>query len=178
MAKRENKILLAQFDSAAALVKAAQEMRDAGYKRFDCHSPFPIHGLSRAMGLKASRLSLYVGIAALIGLGGAFLMQYWMSAIDYRLILSGKPFNSYQSDTPVVFALAVLFAAFTSFFGMLIITKLPRYHHPLFTSERFEKFSDNAFFISIESGDPKFDLEKTKVFLSGIGGKNLEVLDG
>jgi hypothetical protein len=178
MVEREDKILLAQFDSPATLLAAAREMRDSGYKRFDCHSPFPVHGLSRAMGMHASKLSLIVGIAALIGLAGAFLMQYWMSAVDYRLIISGKPFNSYQTDTPVVFALAVLFAAFASFFGMLIITRLPRFHHPLFSSEHFEKFSDNAFFISVESIDANFDLEKTTSFLTGIGGKNLEVLDG
>ncbi len=177
MAKNKNKIILVQFESPEKLLRAAGEIHKAGYSNFDCHSPFPVHGLDRAMGLKRSKLSMLVGLFALIGLAGAFLMQYWMSAVDYPLLVSGKPFNSYQTDTPVVFALAVLLAAFASFFGMLIITRLPRYHHPLFSSERFEMFSDNGFFISVESGDPKFDLEKTSAFLSEIGGTDLEVLE-
>jgi hypothetical protein len=177
MSKDKNRIILAQFESPEKLLEAAREMHNAGYGKFDCHSPFPVHGLSRAMGLGPSKLSLIVGTSAIIGLVIAFIMQYWMSVVDYPLIISGKPFNSFQADTPVVFALAVLFAAFAAFFGMLIITKLPRYHHPLFSSDRFEKFSDNGFFISVESGDPQFDLEKTTAFLSEIGGIDLEVLE-
>lgn len=129
------------------------------------------------MGTERSRLSIIVGIFALIGLVGAFYMQYWMSAVDYPLILSGKPFNSYQSDIPVVFALTVLLAAFAAFFGMLALARLPRYHHPLFTSERFDKFSDNGFFLSVESNDPKFNKEDTTALLVQIGGQHLEVLE-
>lgn len=174
---KDGKVVLAQFGSAAALLEAAKEMRDSGYTRFDCHSPFPIHGMNSAMGLKRSSLSIIVGASALIGLAGAYYMQFWMSAVDYRLILSGKPFNSFQSDTPVVFALAVLGAAFASFFGMLALAKLPRYHHPLFNSVRFDKFSDNGFFISVESDDPKFSQTDTPAILAKIGGKHIEVLE-
>ena len=175
--KANQKIILAQFGSASELLEAAREMHDAGYTNFDCHSPFPVHGMNIAMGIKRSGLSVIVGLFALIGLVGAYLMQYWMSAVDYPLIVSGKPFNSYQSDTPVVFALAVLLAAFASFFGMLGLSRLPRYNHLLFTSERFNKFSDNAFFISVESGDPRFNPIETTAFLIGIGGKHVEVLE-
>ncbi len=122
-------------------------------------------------------MSIIVGLFALIGLGGAYYMQYWMSAVDYPLIISGKPFNSYQSDTPVVFAMAVLLAAFAAFFGMMALARLPRYHHPLFTSERFDKVADNAFFISVESDDPQFNLVNTTAFLIGIGGKHVEVIE-
>jgi hypothetical protein len=176
MAKEQ--ILLAQFGSAAELLDAARKLRDAGYKKFDCHSPFPIHGLNRAMGIGRSRLSVIVGIFAAIGLAGAFCMQYWMSSIDYPILVSGKPYNSYPAYTPVVFALTVLLAAFASFFGALVLSRLPRYHHPLFSSERFEQFSDNSFFVSMETNDPKFDPEKTSAFMQEIGGQHLEVLEG
>jgi hypothetical protein len=174
----KKQIILAQFESARELLEAAEEMRDAGYTRFDCHSPFPVRGMNTAMGIRRSRLSVWVGFFALIGLVGAYYMQYWMSAVNYPIIVSGKPFNSYQADTPIVFALSVLLAAFAAFFGMLVFSKLPRFNHPLFNSERFDKFSDNGFFISVESDDPQFDLEKTTAFLTGIGGKHLEVLPG
>jgi hypothetical protein len=170
-------VILAQFESVPALLQAAKEMRDSGYTKFDCHSPFPIHGMTEAMGIRRSPLSIFVGLFALIGLLGAYYMQYWMSAVNYPIIISGKPFNSYPADTPVVFALAVLLAAFAAFFGMLALAKLPRFNHPLFSSERFDKFSDNGFFISIESDDPKFGLEETSAFLIGVGGKHLEVLN-
>jgi hypothetical protein len=177
MAEDEKKqIILAQFDGVPELLEAAGEMRDAGYTRFDCHSPFPIHGMNTAMGIRRSRLSILVGFFALVGLTGAYYMQYWMSAVNYPIIISGKPFNSYPADTPVIFALAVLLAAFAAFFGMLALSRLPRFNHPLFSSERFDKFSDNGFFISVESEDPKFGLEETTAFLSAIGGKHLEVL--
>jgi hypothetical protein len=176
MAKEKGKIILAEFGSPTELLKAASKLRDAGYKSFDCHSPFPIHGLNQAMGIGRSKLAVFAGIAAAIGFTIALAMQYWMSTIDYPLIVSGKPFNSYPAYTPVTFALAVLLAAFASFFGMLFLSKLPRFNHPLFESEKFEKFSDDSFFISVESNDPGFDSEKTSAFLKEIGGKNLEVL--
>jgi hypothetical protein len=180
MAGHEKKtmLILTRFDSPASLLKAAREMRDAGYKKFDCHSPFPIHGLDHAMGLRRSRLSFIVGACAAIGLSGAFLMQYWMSAVDYPLVLSGKPYNSFQSDTPVVFAIAVLLAAIAAFIGMLTLSGLPRHHHPAFNSEAFERFADDAFFISVDSTDPLFDTRKTSDFLLKIGGTGLEVLEG
>ena len=176
MAKEKGKIILAEFGNPAELLKAASELRDAGYKSFDCHSPFPIHGLNQAMGIERSKLAVFAGIAAIIGFTIALAMQYWMSTIDYPLIVSGKPFNSYPSYTPVTFALTVLLAAFASFFGMLFLSKLPRFNHPLFESEKFEKFSDDSFFISVESNDPLFNTEKTSALLKEIGGKNLEVL--
>ena len=175
-ASPENKVLLVEFDSPAALLNAARQVRDAGYKKFDCHSPFPIHGLNKAMGLRRSELSIIVGSAAVLGLSGAFLMAYWMSAVDYPLILSGKPFNSYQAYTPVVFAVAVLLAAISTFIGTLALNRLIHYHDPLFSISRFDKFSDDGFFISIDSGDLNFDSSRTAEFLGSIGGKNLEVV--
>jgi hypothetical protein len=169
--------LLARFDNPASLLKAAAKTRDAGYKKFDSHSPFPIHGMDEAMGLKRSPLGWIVGLLALIGGSGLLALQWWSSTIEYPLVISGKPFFSFQAYVPVTFAGAVLCGAFAATFGMLIINQLPRLHHPIFYSDRFSA-TDDGFFVSIEAGDPSFDKDKTAVFLESIGGKDIEVLQG
>ncbi len=175
----EQKIIhgvLAEFKDPAALMHAAEKVRDAGYKEFDCHSPFPIHGMDDAMGLKRSPLGWIVGIMAFTGLGLAFWLQGWISTTAYPLIIAGKPFFSYQAFVPVGFGLAVLFGAVSAFIGMLALNKLPQPWHPVFFSERFEKMTTDGFFISIEQKDARFDAENTSTFLASIGGQNIELL--
>ncbi|MFZ5981502.1 MAG: DUF3341 domain-containing protein [Candidatus Zixiibacteriota bacterium] len=169
--------LLARFETPAALFSAAEKTRDSGYNKFDCHSPFPIHGLDKAMGLNRSRLGWIVGLAALTGTSGALALQWWTSTIDYPLVISGKPFFSFQAFVPVTFALGVLLSAFAALIGMLALNGLPRLHHPVFYSDNFARVTDDGFFISIEADDPQFDLDKTRAFLESIGGKDLEVLE-
>lgn len=174
----KGKILIAEFNSAAELFKAAEKLRDSGYKKFDCHSPFPIHGMDDAMGIKRSRLGFIAGAFALIGFSGAVLLQWWASAVEYPLVISGKPFFSYQAYLPVTFALAVLLGALASIVGMLALNKLPRWNHPLFKSELFEKVGDNGFFVTIESTDPKFAEQKASEFLKSIGAGTIDVVNG
>ena len=169
--------LLADFESPGQLLKAAAQMRKAGYTKYDCHSPFPIHGMDAAMGLKRSPLGWIAGLLALGGGAFAFALQWWTSAVDYPIVISGKPFFSFQAYVPVTFALAVLSAAFAATFGMLIINRLPRYHHPLFYSDRFAP-SDTGFYISVEVDDPKFDTVETARFLESIGAINIETIEG
>ena len=168
--------LLARFDSPTELMRAALKTNEAGYKKFDCHSPFPVHGLDRAMGLKRSPLGWIVGVAALIGASGALILQWWTSSIDYPLVISGKPLFSYQAYVPLTFAFGVLLAAIAAMAGMLIFNGLPRFNHPLFNSSQFARVTDDAFFVSIEADDPLFEEEKTKAFLESIGGVDVEVL--
>lgn len=170
-----DRVIVAEFEGPSELLKAAGQVRDAGYKKFDCHSPFPIHGMDGAMGIKRSKLGFVAGFFAILGFGTAVLLQWWASAIAYPLVISGKPLFSYQAFIPVTFALAVLFAAIASVFGMLIFNKLPRWHHPLFESKLFEKAGDRGFFVSIESADPKFDPDKTSSFLRSIGASDTEI---
>ena len=168
--------ILARFDNPGKLIEAARKVRDYGYKKFDCHSPFPIHGMDQAMGLKRSPLGWMVGLAALIGTSGALTLQWWTSTIDYPLNISGKPLFSYQAYVPVTFALGVLFSAIAALIGMLALNGLPRYHHPVFYSKDFSRATDDGFFISIEAGDRKFDEKQTAEFLRSIGGLDVEVL--
>jgi len=177
MAGNRGKIhgILARFDSPEALLKAAEQVRNAGYAEFDCHSPFPIHGMDRAMGLKRSPLGWIAGLCAICGGGAMFALQAWTGAIDYPLVISGKPFFSFQAYVPVTFAGAVIGAALAATLGMLIINRLPRLHHPLFSSDRFD-FSDDRFYLSIEVHDPHFDVDKTAAFLRSIGASEVEVI--
>ncbi len=169
--------LLAQFADSAALLQAARRLRAAGYCQFECHSPFPLHGMEAAAGEKRSRVSLVAGCMAFLGLAAAFGMQAWMSAVDYPHIVSGKPFLSYQAFFPITFALAVLFAAFGAMFGFLGLMKL-RFHHPVFYSNRFVQFSDNGFFVSVEATDPLFHPANTRALLESLGGSEVELLEG
>ena len=168
--------VLAEYPDPAALLTAAAKLRRAGYERFDCHSPFPIHGMDEAMGLKRSPLGWIVGLMALAGAALGFALQWWTNAIDYPLVISGKPFFSYQANVPVGFGLAVLFGALSAFFGMLALNRLPQLHHTLFFSKRLEKCSDCGFFISVSAFDPSFDAERVGRFLSEIGAIDVEML--
>jgi len=168
--------MLAEFAGPGSLLEAARQVRTAGYTKFDCHSPFPIHGMDAAMRLKRSPLGWIVGLAAVIGTSSALGLQWWTSTIDYPLVISGKPLFSFQAYVPVTFALGVLLSAVAALVGMLALNGLPRLHHSVFHSDRFAKFSDDSFFVSIEADDPLFDTEKTREFLQHIGGENVEVL--
>ena len=170
--------MLARFSNPAELIEAAKKVRDAGYRKFDCHSPFPIHGMDDAMGLKRSPLGFIVGAMTLTGATVGMGLQYWASTIEYPLVISGKPFFSWQAFIIITFALFVLFGAFGSVFGMFHLNRLPRLHHPLFYSKQFEKVTDDAFFVSIEAEDEIFDETKTKAFLDSIGGSDVELITG
>jgi len=170
--------LLAEFKDAGALLHAAEKVRDAGYDKWDTHSPFPIHGMDKAMGLGRSKVGFIVGGMTVLGAITGLSLQGWASTIEYPLIISGKPFFSWQAYIIITFALFVLFGAFGAVFGMFHLNRIPQLHHPLFYSERFKKASDDGFFISIEAEDPQFDVERTKAFLTSIGCDYVETVEG
>jgi len=170
-------VMLAEFENPVKLLEAAQKLRDAGYKNFDCHSSFPIHGMDQAMGLKRSPLGYIVFVIAMLGLLGGITLEWWTSTIDYPLVISGKPFFSYQAYGPVAFAIMVLSGAFVALFGMLALNKLPMYYHKLFNSRNFERAMNDGFFVSIDAADPNFDQKNTGKWLEEIGGKNIEMVE-
>ena len=169
-------VMLAEFDSPVELLKAAKKLQESGYSKYDCHSPFPIHGMDDAMGLRRSPLGFVVGVSGSVGLLGMLLLTWWTSSIDYPFVISGKPLFSWQAYIPVIFAITVLFSALGAFFGMLAFNKLPMLFHTVFGSERFARVSDGGFFVGVEADDPMYDREKVKVFLESIGGKHVEVV--
>jgi hypothetical protein len=174
--ERKPLAVIAEFAGPNELLAAAEKVRDRGYSRFDCHSPFPIHGMNEAMGISRSPLGFIVGGVALVALGSVAYGLYWITAVDYPFVVSGKPFFSYQAYAPIAFALTVLLSAFAAFFGMFHLNRLPRLFHPLFYAECFAKVSDDGFIVSVEADDPKFSEEQVTAFLTEIGGTNVEVI--
>ncbi|MBL8862942.1 MAG: DUF3341 domain-containing protein [Planctomycetes bacterium] len=166
--------LVAEFDDVASITSAARRARESGYTRFEVYSPFPIHGIERAMGLRATRLPWLVLGAGLTGLACAFLLQWWTNAVDYPFRISGKPLFGVPANVPIAFEVTVLFAAFTAFFGMLILNRLPQHHHPIFESERFRRATDDGFFLAIEADDPRFEPRLTRGFLDGLAPRSIE----
>ena len=169
--------LLAEYDSAAAIFKACEQVRDAGYKRWDSYTPFPVHNLDKAMGIKPSVLPFIVFACGMTGAACGLLLQWWSSTIAYPLVIAGKPLFSFQANVPVTFELGILFSAFGAVFGMLGLNKLPQFYHPLFNIARFARVTDDKFFIAIEATDPKYDLEKTRKLLEETGATAVEEVE-
>ncbi len=166
--------LLAEFNSPGELIAAAEKVRDAGFTKWDCYSPFPVHGIDPAMGIKRTRLPWFIFVCGLCGLGGGLLLQWWTNAFNWPWIVSGKPFFSIPANIPVTFETTILASAFASFLGMWIFNKLPQVWHPLFRQERFLKVTDDGFFIGIEADDGKFQRGKTEKLLGDAGASAVE----
>lgn len=178
--ERKPALYLAEYDTPDALSHAAEKVRDAGYTKWDCHSPYPIHGLDKAMGLAETKIGLIAFGGALTGMTTAIFMILYMNHWDYPIIVGGKPTNfmgAFPSMGPIIFELSILLTGFGNLFGLLGLTQLPRHHHPVFESERFARATDDKFFISIEVQDPKFDLESTKTLLEGTECDHLELIE-
>ena len=169
--------ILAEFATPADLYHACERVRDEGFTRWDAHTPFPVHGLEGAMGLRRSPLPWIVLGAGVTGATFGFVLQWWVHGVAAPLVISGKPYFAWPAFIPVTFELGVLFAAFGAVLGMLGLNGLPMHHHPLFQSKMFERVADDAFFISIESWDPRFDPATTRSLLESLGARNVELLE-
>lgn len=169
--------LMAEFDNPTDLVAAAEKVRDAGYTRWDAHTPFPVHGLDRAMGIRPTILPWLVLGAGLTGLAVGVLLQWWPNAVDYPLIISGKPLFSLPANIPIIFEVIVLMSAITAFVAMLGLNQLPELYHPTFKSNRFRRVTDDRYFIVVEAGDPKFDRTQTESLLASLSPHSVEVLE-
>ncbi len=165
--------LMAEFERPDELVAAARRAREAGYRRMDAYTPFPIHGLSDALGLRATKLPLVVLAGGLLGCATALAMQWFSATIHYPLNVGGRPFASWPSFIPITFELTVLFASIFAVLGMLGMNGLPMPYHPVFNAPRFAFASRDRFFLCVESRDPKFDLADTRQFLAGLGAREV-----
>ena len=176
--------ILAEFDTPEALKAAAARVRDEGFSRWDVHTPYPVHGIERAMGVRPTLLPWLVMGAGIAGGVTALVMQWYLNATDYALplrgyplVISGKPLFSLPANIPVAFELIVLFSAFAAFLGTLMLCRLPQFHHPVCGSERFKRATNDRFFISILATDAKFDLSATRSLVDSLGPLAVEVLD-
>lgn len=157
--------LLAEFKDVTALVRACKKVRDAGYENWDAYSPFPIHGIDPAMGIRPTRIPWAIFTAGITGTTTAIVMQWWMNGVDYPFYISGKPFWSLPANIPIGFELTVLFSALTAFLVTLAVNGLPSLYSPLFNSERFKRATDDGFFLSISAEDKQYDAAKTRKLL-------------
>ena len=169
--------LMAEFDSAQALVDAANGVRAAGYTRADAYSPFPIHGLAEALGFRERHVAPIVLGAGIMGALAGYGLEYWTQVIDFPMNIGGRPFHAWVSFIPPAFETTILFAAFSAVIGMLVLNGLPQPYHPVFNVARFERASQDGFFLAIEASDPKFDAEATKAFLAGLNAKEVVHVD-
>jgi len=169
--------MLAEFDEVPKVFHAAEMVRDAGYSKWDVHTPFPIHDMEEAMGIRPTKLPYLAGLAAISGVAFAMLLQWGTTDVLYPMVVQGKPYGAWEPFVPIMFELGVLFTAFMCLFGMLAMNGLPRFHHPLFTSNRFARASDDRFFIAIEASDPRFDPGATRELLERAGGTHIELIE-
>jgi hypothetical protein len=167
--------VMAEFGNPTHLVAAARRTYEAGYRRINGYSPFPIEELSEAIGFRRTILPVIVLIGGIVGGTAGFLMQYWMEVIDYPLNVGGKPFNSWPAFIPITFECTVLFAAFAAVFGMLALNKLPQPYHPVFNAPNFALATRDSFFLVIEASDRKFEHDQVMSFLRDL--KPKDVLD-
>jgi mono/diheme cytochrome c family protein len=166
--------VLAEFESPGALVKAARSVRDAGYSDFDCYSPFPVHGIDDAMGIKRTILPVLVFAGGIAGTIGGLFLQWWMNAYNWPWNVSGKPAWSIPANIPIAYETTILLSVLTTFFGMWILNKLPQVWHPFFKQDRFLKVSDDGFMLGIEARDRRFDLARTTALLEKAGATAIE----
>jgi hypothetical protein len=166
--------VLGEFDNVDKVMRAATMVRRAGFTRWDVHSPFPIHGIDYAMGIKPTILPWLVLGMGLFGLTGALWLQWYVNAYDYKFIIAGKPFWSLPANIPVIFECTVLCSAYTAVFGMLMLNKLPLLYNPLFKLERFRRVTQDRFFVVIDASDPKFDERRVADFLNKLGATAVE----
>jgi hypothetical protein len=169
--------IIAEFNSPAAILSAAEKVRDAGYRRWDTFTPFPIHGMEKVMGLKNS----IVGWFALAFGGGAFLsvagLIWFANAFDYPLIVGGKPMFSPPMTFVPAYILLIMGGAIGAFVGMFATNQLPRWHHPLFKKPRFNLATRDKFSLAIGATDLKFSETATRRLLEEIGGTHIELVE-
>jgi mono/diheme cytochrome c family protein len=158
--------VLAEFENVTDIVRTCEKVRDGGYTSWDSYSPFPIHGIDPAMGIKPTKLPWLIFCMGITGTFTGLCLQYYMNAYDYQYMLSGKPIFSLPANVPVMFELTILFAALTTFFSTLIVNGLPSFYNPLFKVKEFARATDDRYFICIEAADPRYDAAGLKKFFS------------
>ena len=166
--------LIAEFETAADIMHAAETVRDAGYERWDVYTPFPVHGMDKAMGLKNSKVGWFSFLGGVTGYTVGMLMIWWMNAYDYRILIGGKPMFSPFGAFPPSYELTILLGSFGALFGMLFLNRLPRLHHPLLKHKRFGLATHDRYFLVIETVDAKFSASETRKLLESTGCKLIE----
>ena len=166
--------IIASFPDTPSLFHAAEKVRDAGYKKWDTYSSFPVHGMPAAQGQGRSRVPIFTFCGGVTGFTVGTVMVWFMNAFDYPLIVGGQPFFSPVFPFPIMYELTILLSAFGTLGGMFIMNMLPQHYNPLFESDKFLEVSGERLVIAIESRDAQYDPIATRQFLEEIGGTDIE----
>jgi len=169
--------VIATFAGPAELLAATRQAREAGYERLDAFSPFPIHGMQRALALRPSVLPWMVLAGGILGAAASLGGMLYINVIEYPMIVGGKPHAAIEPLIPIAFEVCVLFSAVTAVFGSFFLCGLPRLHHPLFSSAEFARTTDDGFLLAIEASDPRFDPDQTVRLLESLGGKPVTLVE-
>lgn len=169
--------LLAEYETPADLMHAAEKVRDAGFRRWDVFTPYPVHGMDKAMGLKNSKVGWFSFLGGVTGYTTGMLLIYLTNRVDYPILIGGKPLFSPFSAFPPSYELTILLGAFGALFGMLILNRLPRLHHPLLKHDRFRLATHDRYFLVIETADPRYRDADTRALLEGTGSKRIELVE-
>jgi len=169
--------VIAEFDTPGDTIRAAEKVRDAGFRRWDVHTPFAVHGMDAAMGLKNSKVGWFSFCGGAIGLATGMSMIWFMNGFDYQIVVGGKPLFSPLYAFPVSYELTILFASFATLFGMFGLNRLPRLYNPLLRNRRFTRVTHDKFFIVIETTDPKYSESETRKLLETSGSKHIEIVE-
>lgn len=169
--------VVGEFDTPEQLLRAIRTARQAGYSKMEAYTPFPIHGIDEALGAPRSPLGKIVICCGLTGLAAAVLLQWWTGAVDYKLVIAGKPFFALEPSVPIMFELSVLLSAFGSVFGMFHLNRLPTYYHAFFNYSRAGRASNDKFLLAIEVEDARFDGDEAKRFLDTCGSSHSELVE-
>ena len=165
--------MMAEFDSASDLVVAARKTHEAGYRKIDAYSPFPVEELAEAIGFHTNRVALVTLIGGIIGGLSGYLMQYWMNGVNYPVIVGGKPPHSWPAFIPITFEMTILFGGIAAVLGMLALNGLPMPYHPVFNVPRFAMATKDRFFLIVFSTDPKYSPSGTRQFLESLGPRSI-----
>jgi hypothetical protein len=170
--------VMGDFAEPEDLVEAGRRIRAMGYTKIDAMTPFPVHGIDEAIGVPYSKIGWIVICGALAGITTAQVLIYYVGAIDYPLIIGGKPLFDFTYSIPPTFELAVLFSAITTFICTWALSGLPRLYHPSMNYRNAHRASDDRFLLVVEADDPKFDAQKTAQDMRSVGANDVEVVEG
>jgi hypothetical protein len=169
--------IMAEFENPAAILHAADKVRGEGFRNWDVFTPFPIHGMDRAMGIKNSKVGWFSFIGGVTGYTTGMLMIWFVNAVDYPIVIGGKPMFSPFAAFPPSYELTILFGSFGALLGMLFLNRLPRLHHPLLKNKRFALASHDRFYLVIETNDPKYSEAATGKMLESLGSRHVELVE-
>ncbi len=169
--------VIAEFDTPADLLHAAEKVREAGFTRWDVFTPFPVHGMDKAMGLRNSQVGWFSFIGGATGYTSGMLMVWYMNAYDYPIVIGGKPmFSPFYPFVPC-FELTILLGSLGAVLGMLFLNRLPRLHHPLLKHRRFAQVTHDKFYLVIETSDPNYAEAETRHLLETAGSRHVELVE-